>query len=141
MGGPGNTNIGEAIQDGVWMLTKGKNARTYSNKAIALMTDGEPTAGTYSGSTGIPAGSWDSYDKWALHNAYLASEQNIRIHTIGLGLGADPALLGKIAEMTGGTYYDLRNVTPANRQQAINDAFETIGKDRLGKLFRFTSAE
>ena len=141
MGGPGNTNIGDAIQDGVWLLTEGANSRQFSNKAIALLTDGQPTAGSYSGSTGIPDGSWTGNEKWALYNAHLAAEASIRIHTIALGEGANPTLMSTIADMTGGVFYDLRFVTPANRQAALNDAFETIGKDRLGKLFRFTAPD
>ena len=140
-GGPGMTNIGDAIQDGVWLLTEGNNSREFSNKAIALLTDGQPTAGNYGSFSEMPAGSWNGNQRWALYNAYLAAEQDIRIHTIGLGEGADPALMGAIADMTGGEFYDLRFVTPANRQAAINDAFETIGKDRLGKLFRFTAPD
>lgn len=137
-GGTGMTNVGEGIEDGIWVLNEGANARNFSAKVLAILSDGQSNQGSYRYFDGIPDGSWNPSQRWALYQASRAKENRIRVHTISLGANADLRLMDAIAELTGGNHYNIQFSTPEERQQKLNAAFEEIGKDRLGQLFRFT---
>lgn len=85
------TAIGDAIGIGVQNLRK----RPETSRILILLTDGEDTASR------IPP----------LEAAQIAQKDHIKIYTIGVGNKLDESLLGKIADMTGGIYYKVTNVS------------------------------
>ncbi len=123
-----NTATGDGILKAVGLISS--DGRYGAQKAILLMTDGIPNISP-SGFT-LPSGwNWNAlldYDKngiadyttsdvnaqYALYQAKLAADQDIVIHTLCVGSGADTALLKAIAKISGG--YDI--VVPAGTSTA-----------------------
>lgn len=84
----GGTNIGAGVARSIQeILTRG----LYGNKLIILLTDGQ---GSYN----------STYTQQAANN-------DIVIHTIGLGSGVNRSLLAEIASGTGGNYYQVSNAS------------------------------
>ena len=123
-----NTATGDGILKAVGLINS--DGRYGAQKAILLMTDGIPNISPSGFS--LPSG-WDwnallDYDKngiadyttsnvnaqYALYQAKLAADQDIVIHTLCVGSGADTALLKAIAKISGG--YDI--VVPAGTSTA-----------------------
>src|SRR3989454_542244 len=89
----GTTNFGAAIQvSNNELITYGLPNRAW---VIILLTDG------YNTCCPNQAGG----DTLAIAEAGRAKANNITIYTIGLGADADAALLTRIAQITGGTYF------------------------------------
>ena len=89
----GSTNFGAAIQvSNDELITYGLPNRAW---VIILLTDG------YNTCCPNQAGG----DALAIAEAGRAKANNITIYTIGLGADADAALLTRIAQITGGTYF------------------------------------
>ena len=80
-----------------------ENSKRSSNKYLVLLTDGEDTQTSYS---------YDTYIDYAVEN-------DITTYTIGLGDSIDTTLLRKIANTTGGKYF--------NAAQS-NDLFKTFSE-------------
>jgi len=117
------TATGDGILKAVGLINS--NGRYGAQKAILLMTDGIPNVSPPGFS--LPSDwNWNTlldYDdngtadyttsdvnaRYALYQAKLAADQDIVIHTLCLGAGADTALLKAIAKISGG--YDI--VVPA----------------------------
>jgi hypothetical protein len=142
--GNGNTNIGGAIRRGVDVLMNRNGytrGRTYTNKTIALLTDGVPNISPSGGNTSpefvggndslnTSAGSGQPYGRYW---ADRCADDKIILHTIGFGDGADPSYLQDLADRTGGLFFPIDD--PANQVDELNNIFIAIGKDKLGKLF------
>lgn len=89
-----STNIGLAIQTGNnELISYGHTGKAWIE---ILLTDGQNEC---SGSAS-PCG-----DAYTITMAQQAKAHNITIYTIGLSNAADAVLLGRIASITGGTYY------------------------------------
>ncbi len=109
-----------ATGDGILKATNliNSNGRYGAHKVILLMTDGIPNV--YPSGFSLPS-SWNwntllDYNKdgiadyttsdvssqYALYQAKLAADQEIKIHTLCVGAGADTALLKAIAKISGG---------------------------------------
>ncbi|MAG92355.1 MAG: hypothetical protein CMJ48_01190 [Planctomycetaceae bacterium] len=84
----GATDIASGIDKGVEVLTDPANSRPFSVKTMILMTDGVPTTG------GDP-----------LVSANNAANENVTIHTITFGEGADQLLMQQVADATGGEQF------------------------------------
>lgn len=98
------TAIGDAIGIGVQNLRK----RPDASRILILLTDGEDTASR------IPP----------LEAAQIAKNSNIKIYTIGVGNKLDETLLEKIANMTGGIYYQVTNVNTLEKVYQQIDQLE-----------------
>ncbi len=83
----GNTNIAAGIDHGITALTDA-NSRPFARKTMILMTDGHRTAG------GDP-----------VISAAAAADENIIIHTITYGAGANQGDMQAVANATGGRSY------------------------------------
>ncbi|HEY1065022.1 MAG TPA: vWA domain-containing protein, partial [Pirellulales bacterium] len=143
----GATNIGMGIRYSVRMLTDpyGKG-RSFANKSIALLTDGEPNyspspAGNYegnefNGNTQTLNGPNDTASARA-YGEYWADKcksLDIQLHCIGLGLGASgQTYLEGLAQRGGGIFEHITDAQ-AQKQDLIN-LFVLIAKDKLGKLY------
>lgn len=127
-----NTATGDGIKKALELLDS--NSRYGAQKAILLMTDGIPNISP-SGFT-LPSG-WDwnallDYDEngsadyttsdqdsqYALYQAKLAADNDVVIHTLCVGAGADTDLLKAIAKISGG--YDI--VVPAGTSVTAQEA-------------------
>ncbi len=114
-----NTATGAGIAKAIELINE--EGRYGAQKAILLMTDGIPNVSP--GGFSLPS-DWDwnklfDYDgngvadytttntaaRYALYQAKLAADQDITIHTLCVGAGADTALLKAIAHVSGG--YDI----------------------------------
>ncbi len=114
-----NTATGAGIAKAIELISE--EGRYGAQKAILLMTDGIPNVSP--GGFSLPS-DWDwnklfDYDgngvadytttntaaRYALYQAKLAADQDITIHTLCVGAGADTALLKAIAHVSGG--YDI----------------------------------
>lgn len=123
-----NTGIGDGIADALELLEE--EGRYGAQKAILLMTDGQPNVYPSGFGEGSLPNGWDwsemtdydgdgtadfeidsSYSGWnsnwqaALYTFYqakLAADQGIVIHTLSVGAGADTGLMDAIAHMSGG---------------------------------------
>ena len=85
----GSTNIGAGLQVSVnELLGYGDSSRA---RVIILLTDGQNNFG------------WE--DDLTRQQARRARDAGIVVYTIGLGSGADVALLTYVADITGGTFY------------------------------------
>ncbi|MEZ6033984.1 MAG: VWA domain-containing protein [Planctomycetaceae bacterium] len=118
-----NTATGDGIMKGIQLLNS--HGRYGAQKAILLMTDGQPNI--YPSGFNLPSDwNWNTlldYDddgtadyttnsrasQYALYQAKLAADQDIVIHTLCVGAGADTNLLEAISKISGG--YDI--VVPA----------------------------
>ena len=114
-----NTATGDGIKKGIELIAD--QGRYGAQKAILLMTDGQPNISPIGFS--LPSDwNWNElldYDddgsadyttsnrssQYALYQAKLAADQDIVVHTLCVGAGADTDLLQAIAKLTGG--YDI----------------------------------
>ena len=136
-----NTATGEGILQGAQLLSS--HGRYGAQKVILLMTDGIPNVSPSGFS--LPS-DWDwnallDYDgdgssdyttsnasaQYALYQAKLAADQDVMIHTLCVGAGADTALLRAIAKISGG--YDI--VVPAGtsvteQESLLREAFGVL---------------
>ena len=136
-----NTATGAGIIAAVGLLNS--HGRYGAQKAILLMTDGQPNISP-SGFSLPSSWNWNTlldYDdngtadytttdadcQYALYQAKLAADQDIVVHTLCIGAGADAALLRAIAKISGG--YDI--VVPggtaiANQEALLREAFGVL---------------
>lgn len=96
----GGTDIGAAVSAAIGTLD---GAQSESSPLVILLTDGQ-----------------GSYDDSLTSEA---KAKDIRIYTIGLGGGTDGALLKKIAQGTGGVYYNVGSAAQ------LADLFETLRQE------------
>jgi hypothetical protein len=136
-----NTATGDGIAKGIELINS--HGRYGAQKAILLMTDGQPNISPsgfslpsdwnwnalldYDGNGTADYTSSDTACQYALYQAKLAADQNIVIHTLCLGAGADTALLKAISKISGG--YDI--VVPAGtsvaaQQLLLQEAFGVL---------------
>jgi len=84
----GATNITAGLNAGRGVLNDPASARPFAAKTLVLMTDGHYTTG------GSPVPS-----------AYEAAEEDIVIHTVTFGDGADQTLMRSVADATSGQHF------------------------------------
>ena len=145
--GNGNTNIGGALRKAIDLVKYSPRSRSFTNKTIALLTDGQPNIRPSGGNTGPefnePNGpdtfqnSNSGGESYARYWADRANDEGIVVHTIGVAAatsGSPAVLMQDIADKTGGQFFPV--VDPAADQQLLNNIFIAIGKDKLGKLFQ-----
>ena len=117
-----STAIGDAIGLGVKRLRE----RPVDARVLLLLTDGANSAGVVD----------------PLDAARVAAENNIRIHTIGVGSDSQQSILGmrfrtqaseldektliKIAELTNGQYFRARDVAELRKIYALIDELEPV---------------
>ena len=141
--GNGHTNVGGAIRMALDTLYNSPRSRAFTDKTIALLTDGNPNISPSGGFTAQEYNSATKTDSvtnnsglgysYAIYWANEAADVKCTIHTITVGQGANTTLMQEIADTTGGFYFRVDD--PAAQQQTLNDIFIAIGKDKLGKLF------
>ena len=136
-----NTATGDGIAKGIQLINS--HGRYGAQKSILLMTDGIPNISPSGFS--LPS-DWDwnallDYDddgtadyttsntakRYALYQAKLAADQDIVVHTLCVGAGADTDLLKAIAKISGG--YDI--VVPGGTSIA---AQESLLREAFGVL-------
>lgn len=105
-----NTAIGEAVSMSVRAFKHSKA----KSKIIILLTDGEHNSGSISPKEATA----------------LAKEQNIKIHTIGIGNKgeADEALLQEIASSSGGEFFNAQN------SKELQSVYEKIDEAESSKI-------
>jgi hypothetical protein len=117
------TNIGAGIRSG--RLELENNARPRAYRMMILMTDGIANR-TLTGAS--PA-------QFALDEAELCAEANIKITTISVGAGADTDLMQEIADMTGGTHFNVPGGSSVSEyEDQLKLVFGEIAADRPLKL-------
>ncbi len=127
-----NTSVGDAIGLSVKRLRE----RPQDSRLLILLTDGSNTSGLVSPSEA----------------AHLAQQENIRIHTIGVGAEPqtgglfgflnrrsrplDEKSLKEIAQLTGGRYFRAHDINELNRIYALIDQLEPTdaGQDHYRPL-------
>lgn len=136
-----NTATGDGILKATELIVS--NGRYGAQKAILLMTDGQPNISP-SGFSLPSDWNWnqlldynddgvadyttsDRASQYALYQAKLAADQKIVVHTLCVGAGADTALLKAIAKISGG--YDI--VVPggmaiATQESLLREAFGVL---------------
>ncbi len=139
-----NTNIGAGIYTGRLMLDASKRPGT--RPTLFVMTDGEPTASDSSGWTNPnwTTAQWNEmfdYDGdgtanytttnihaiYGLFRAKEAVDAGYTIHTLTVGLGADPAYMEAIAHLGGG----ITIVVPGNQTVAEMEADVIAGFQKI----------
>ncbi|HEY1067750.1 MAG TPA: vWA domain-containing protein, partial [Pirellulales bacterium] len=103
----GATNIGMGIRQGIQMLKYSSRSRSYTNKTMALLTDGKATAGPSTSNTNNEIKNGVATVKFSSESGFLpgyvnywadqAKDEEIVIHTIVVGNDSDPNLLESIA--------------------------------------------
>jgi hypothetical protein len=117
------TNIGAGIRVGREELVE--NGRVGVRKVMVLMTDG--IANRPNNETAARS--------YALQQAALTAAAEIPIVTISVGLGADIDLMDEIAEMTGGTHFNVPgNQSVAEVEEDLEDVFRAVAAARPLKL-------
>lgn len=128
---------GTAIGDAIGLAVKRLKDRPAQNRVLILLTDGANNAGELD----------------PRQAARLAAEAGVRIYTIGVGADElvmndpifgqrvvnpseelDEALLGDIAQATGGRYFRARDTERLEEIYALLDELEPVGGER--ELFR-----
>ncbi|MCA9060613.1 MAG: VWA domain-containing protein [Planctomycetaceae bacterium] len=99
----GGTNMSAGIDRAVQELT-GPNSQRLSNKVVILLTDGQ----------------WND-GRDPLEAARDAAAQGITIHTVTM-LSSDPGTMRRIAEITGGNFYQTSN------QMQLRAAFQELAR-------------
>jgi hypothetical protein len=135
-----NTAIGAGLEKGLELIDE--EGRYGAQQCILLMTDGLANVAP---SDFVLPGDWDwnrfDYDgngsadyttssqaaQYALYQASLAADQDITVHTIAVGAGADADLMKAISHMSGG----LSIIVPAGSsteamEAQLRDAFSVI---------------
>ena len=136
-----NTATGDGIQKGIELLNS--NGRYGAQKAILLMTDGVPNISPsgfnlpsdwnwnelldYDGNGSADYTTSSRSAQYALYQAKLAADNDIVIHTLCVGAGADTDLLKAISKISGG--YDI--VVPAGTSVT---AQESLLREAFGVL-------
>ncbi|WP_435359449.1 vWA domain-containing protein [Haloarchaeobius sp. DFWS5] len=119
----GGTPVGDGLADAINMLeSQGDGA---DNQVIVLLSDGQNTQQT-------------TDPRYA---ATLAAQQNITIHSVGVGSGVDASLLSDVATTAGGNYYDVDRSTELDglfEQIARNETTEIIHVNRSEQVYRGT---
>jgi Mg-chelatase subunit ChlD len=110
----GSTGTGAAIRDATHYLKNHSSNRSNATKVLVLMSDGHANK---------PDGSGDEY---ALETAATAKGQNVAIHTISLGSGADTDLLKSIAAKSNGAYYNAPGESAEQLKRVLQEAFEKV---------------
>ena len=110
----GATGTGAAIRDATHYLKNHSSIRSNATKVLVLMSDGHANR---------PDGSGDAY---ALEMATAAKAQNVAIHTISLGSGADTTLLKAIAAKSNGSYFDAPGNSAEQLKKVLQEAFEKV---------------
>jgi hypothetical protein len=124
------TNIGGGLKSA--RLHMDSNARANAKKMIVLMTDG--VANWVNGGVNESGAR-----NFLIQEAYLCAAESRKypVMTISLGAGADTALMQQVADITGGTHF---NVPGGSSQddyyQQLYDVFEAIAKARPLKLVK-----
>jgi Mg-chelatase subunit ChlD len=108
------TLIGYALQRTISLLDTGSTVDR--EKAIILVSDGGDTV-------------WSNYS--IINQAKIANAKGYKIHTIGLGQGADQNLLRAIANETGGNYVYSPTMEELDKMmgELAGKIFDTAGKD------------
>lgn len=115
----GLTGRETAIGDAIGLAVKQLRERPASNRVLILLTDGSNNAGVLQ----------------PLQAAELARQEQVKIHTIGVGaassrVGAmqdmDEGTLTAIAELTGGQYFRARNIQGLVQIYQAIDALEPV---------------
>lgn len=139
--GNGYTNIGMAIREGLREVKYSPRSRDWTNKTVALLTDGAPTVALTGDSfvansaPPTPAFGGDNY-QYGRDWADVCVSEGVILHTIGVGDGLNQTgadFLSELASKTGGVYFRVANLDQNNTQ--LNEIFIAIGKDKLGKLY------
>ena len=108
-----------AIGDAIGLAVKRLREEDENNRVLILLTDGANTAGNVE----------------PLKAADLASQEKVKIYTIGVGsLGSsdlDEPTLKAIADKTGGRYFRARNVKGLFEIYKVLDEIEPVSKDEL----------
>lgn len=115
-----------AIGDAIGLAVKRLRERPVDSRVLLLLTDGANSAGVVD----------------PLDAARIAAENDIRIHTIGVGAEAGRSVFGfpmqvqrseldeqsliKIAELTGGRYFRARDVNELQRVYQLIDQLEPV---------------
>ncbi|MCK4303685.1 MAG: VWA domain-containing protein, partial [Candidatus Eisenbacteria sp.] len=106
----GSTNIGGGLLTSLTMITG--QGDPVSNEVIILLSDGQHNTGTHPNDV-IPA----------------LQARGVTVYTIGLGAGADAALMSSIASQTGGNYYFAAGT--AGLQAHFNSIFTDMRNDGM----------
>lgn len=118
-----NTNISAGMQKA--RLEIQNNGRTNAFKMMILMTDGVAN---------LP-GSTANAKNQVIAEANLAAAAKIKVVCIGLGAGADTALLNQVSSITGGVTFSIAGgQSVAQVQQQLQDTFKKIIDSRPLKL-------
>lgn len=147
--GSGATNIGMGIKRSLQLLIDPDGrGRSFANKTIALLTDGEPTYsidGHFEDLDYDPATQIEYLQKngshgksYARHYASKCGELGVVLHTIGLGnagTGSSVSFLEDLADRANGTFKAVPSVKTEAQKEELRQLFIAIGKDKLGKLY------
>jgi hypothetical protein len=146
----GATNIGMGVKRSLQVLTDPDGrGRSFANKTIAMLTDGQPT---YSISSDFASLDYDSanqteyleasesrgesYARWAAEQCGAAG---VTLHTIGIGNAVSTSgrreMLEYMADQGDGTFSAFSEVTSDASQERLRELFVAIGKDKIGKLY------
>ncbi len=99
----GATDIAAGIDTGVAVLMDPDSSREFAVKTMVLMTDGVPTTGGD-----------------VMTAAQAAAAQNVTIHTVTFGAGADQALMQDVAAAGGGHHFHALDA------EGLQDVFRQI---------------
>jgi Mg-chelatase subunit ChlD len=117
------TNIGAGLQRGRIELEQ--NARPASLKMVILMTDGQANE---------PEG---RANEFLLEEAQLCANNGYPVFTISLGTDADPVVMQRIADMTGGVHFNIpAGGGVAEYQEQLQQVFRKIAEKRPLRLVR-----
>lgn len=119
------TNIGAGLQ--VARIELEENARQGAFKMIVLMTDGKAN---------LPGNSTRA-DEFLIDEAHQCAESHFPVVTISLGSSADTALMQQVADMTGGTHFNIPGGNDvADYEDRLKDVFRDIAGHRPLKLVK-----
>ena len=117
------TNIYDGMQAA--RLEIQNNGRSNALRMMVLMTDGQAN---------LPGGTAQAR-LLILEEAQAALDAKIPIVTIGVGVGADTALLQQVADLTGGVNFTVPGGSSvAEYEQQLKDVFRQVATDRLATL-------
>lgn len=119
------TNIGAGMQKA--RLELSTNARVGADLVMVLMTDGIANRPDNA----------NTARQFALREAGLAADANIKIVTVSLGINADTALMQQIVDLTGGTHFNVPGGSSVAAYTAqLQDVFREIAAAREVKLLQ-----
>jgi Flp pilus assembly protein TadG len=119
----GNTNISAGMQKA--RLELQNNGRVNAFKMMILMTDGVAN---------LPGNATNAKSQ-VISEANLAAAAKIKVVCIGLGAGADTALLTQVSTITGGVTFSIAGGQSVGQvQQQLQDVFKTVVDNRPLKL-------